>query len=255
MYNRRLYIAELKTDMRYQSPVKDSQVRKIVKNFNLNKMDAIVVNKRSDNSFYIIDGQHRVEALKELGIHYVDANVYTNLTPEEEAEKYYGVNDRPSKTPVNKAKSKLMFKEQTAIEIDKAVINAGLKVDYEGKAPSNGYILAYGTLEFIHKKYGKNFLEIVLTVINQSFGDERRNYQSFMLRGFTQFLSTYGDKLDVQNLIERLQGTGYEGFMKEVNKNKNGFNTKKECLPLALADIYNKKKRSDNRLDKRLLFA
>lgn len=68
MYNRPLYITSLKTDMSYQSPVKESQVKKIVKNFDPQKLHTIVVNKRNDGQFFVIDGQHRVEALKELGI-------------------------------------------------------------------------------------------------------------------------------------------------------------------------------------------
>ncbi|MBO0378087.1 ParB/Srx family N-terminal domain-containing protein [Staphylococcus warneri] len=68
MYNRKLYITDLNTDMSYQSPVKEAQVKKIVKHFDPQKLHTIVVNKRENGQFYIIDGQHRVQALKELGI-------------------------------------------------------------------------------------------------------------------------------------------------------------------------------------------
>ncbi|MEB5757441.1 DUF6551 family protein [Mammaliicoccus sciuri] len=254
MYSKRLLIADLKTDMRYQSPIRESQVRKIVRNFDPDKLDTITVNKRQDGTFYIIDGQHRVEALKELNIQFAQANIYDNLTPEKEAEMYYGINDRPAKSPNSKAKSKLMFGEQSAIEIEQAVINAGLKIDYDKKLPSDGYITAYASLESIYKKYNKKLLEIVLKIIKESFGTDSKNYQAFMIKGFAQFIDIYHRDVDVMNLISKLQELGYDGFIKEVNKNAAGFSTKKESLPLTLVEIYNKRKHAKNKLDKRLLF-
>ena len=80
MYSQKLSVNKLKTDMSYQSPVKDAQVKKIVKDFDPQKLHTIVVNRRDDMNFYIIDGQHRVEALKELSIPLVEATVHEGLT-------------------------------------------------------------------------------------------------------------------------------------------------------------------------------
>lgn len=254
MYNRPLYITSLKTDMSYQSPVKESQVKKIVKNFDPQKLHTIVVNKRNDGQFFVIDGQHRVEALKELGIPTIDSTVHEGLTVEEEAEMYYGINDRPAKSPNSKGKSSLKFGDQNAIEIEEAVQNVGLSIDYDKKGTKEGYITAYASLQSVHKKYGKEFLEVVLQVIKSSFGLERRFYQAFIIKGFAQFIATYGNKIDVSHLINRLQEIGYEGFIQEANKKQVGFKTKKESLPLALAEIYNKRKHNKNKLDTMLLF-
>lgn len=254
MYNRPLYIADLKTDMSYQSPVKDSQVKKIIKNFDPQKLHTIVVNKRKDGKIYIIDGQHRVEALRELGIPVIEATIHEGLTVEKEAEMYYGINDRPAKSPNSKGKSSLKFGDQSAVEIEEAVQSVGLQIDYDKKGNKDGYITAYAALQNIHKKYGKEFLKVVLETIKQSFGLERRFYQAFIIKGFAGFISTYGNKIDVTHLINRLQEIGYEGFIQEANKKQVGFKTKKESLPLALAEIYNKRKHNKNKLDTRLLF-
>lgn len=254
MYNRQVYVNNLKTDMSYQSPVSDSQVKKIIRNFDPQKLHTIVVNKRQDGSLYIIDGQHRVEALKELGVPMIDATVHERLTVEEEAEMYYGVNDRPAKSPNSKGKSSLIFGDVTAIEINDAVTNAGLKIDYDKNLRKDGYIVAYAALQSIYKKHGKDMLEITLKIINEAYGTDKRNYQAFIIKGFAEFFSLYGNKIDINHLITRLKDVGFEGFMQEVNKKLASFSTKKESLPFALVEIYNKRKHNKNKLDSRLLF-
>lgn len=249
MYNQQLPVHRLQTDMSYQSPVKERQVRKIVNNFDPKKLHTIVVSKRKDGSLYIIDGQHRVEALKELNILFVEAMVHENLTVEEEAEMYYGVNDRPSKNANSKAKSRLRFKEPVAVAIDETVRSVGLKIDYEKNASSKGYIKAYDALETIYKKNGANHLGLILEIIKDSFGEETRNFQGFILRGFSKFLKVYLNKVDLNNLVKKLQKMGYEGFILEVNKKQGGFKSKPECLPFVVTDIYNKGRRQENKLD------
>lgn len=254
MYNRKLYITDLNTDMSYQSPVKEAQVKKIVKHFDPQKLHTIVVNKRENGQFYIIDGQHRVQALKELGIPVVDATVHEGLSHAKEAEMYYGINDRPAKSPNSKGKSKLQFNDLEALEIEEAVTSAGLKIDYDKNLRTNGYITAYAALQSIHKQYGKDFLEVLLLTIRRAFGTESRCYQAFILRGFANFIGKYGRQIDFNHLINRLNELGFESFIQETNKHKATFNTKKECLPIALIDIYNKRKHKKNQLNKRMLF-
>lgn len=254
MYNQKINISYLQTDMSYQSPVRESQVRKIVNNFDPKRLSSITLNRRQDMTLYIIDGQHRVEALKELNIPLVDATIHENLTVEEEAEMYYGINDRPAKTPNFKGKSSLRFGDRKAVEIEEAVTNAGMKIDYDKNINSDGYIIAYAALQNIHKKYGKDMLEIVLRIINAAYGNQKRNYQAFIIKGFAEFISKFGTNIDTTHLISRLKDVGFEGFMQEVNKNKVSFSTKKESLPFALVEIYNKRKHHKNKLDKRLLF-
>ena len=60
----------LTTDMTYQSPVKESHVKDIVKNFNTEATGIITVSHR-DGKYHVTDGQHRVEVYKRMGIKYI----------------------------------------------------------------------------------------------------------------------------------------------------------------------------------------
>lgn len=253
MYNDRLAIKNLKTDMSYQSPVKEAQVKKIVREFDPNKLHTIVVNRRMNGLFYVIDGQHRVEALKRIGILSIEATIHNDLSVEQEAEMYLGINDRPTKSPNSKGKSALRFNDPEAIEIDKAVTNVGLQIDYDKQNNGVGYIHAYQALKTVNKKNGSTHLEIVLTVIRKSFGNESRNFQGFIIQGFSKFLETYKEEVELSELVKRLNKLQLDGLLTEISKNKAGFSSKKECLPFTLADIYNKGRRKDNKLNTRLL--
>ncbi|WP_258390349.1 hypothetical protein [Staphylococcus aureus] len=89
-----------------------------------------------------------------------------------------------------------------------------------------------------------------MEIIKDSFGEDTRNYQSFILRGFSKLLKVYLHEVDLNFLVKKLQNIGYEGFILEINKKHAGFKTKKECLPFVVVDIYNKNRRQKNQLDK-----
>lgn len=74
------------------------------------------------------------------------------------------------------------------------------------------------------------------------------------MEGFAKFLSTYYEDIKKENLLKRLQQKGFDNLMAEVNKQRPNFNSKKECLPFVLTDIYNKNRKKDYKLDKKLLF-
>lgn len=253
MYSQKLSVNKLKTDMSYQSPVKDAQVKKIVKDFDPQKLHTIVVNRRNDMNFYIIDGQHRVEALKELGIPLIEATVHEGLTIQQEADMYFGINDRPTKSPISKGKAKLTSGDKFANHLDMIVNTTGMRIDYEN-AGLKGTISAYGTLERILKKYGSDILVKTLNLIQTVYGDDRTYYQGYVMEGFAKLLYTFEDSLKMNELIKRLKQKGFNDLLADINQIRPNFSSKKECLPVVVADIYNKRRRKSFQLDKRLLF-
>ena len=77
-------VADLNTDRTYQRPLRKTY-KKIAAQFDPLLLSTITVSKRLDGTYWILDGQHRVAAAKELGIPTLDALIYSGLTLEEEA--------------------------------------------------------------------------------------------------------------------------------------------------------------------------
>jgi hypothetical protein len=87
-------IAEMRVSPLAQRELNTARVNKILNSFDLEQLGTPTVNERGGH-FYIIDGQHRVEALKGMGWEdqLVQCWTYVGLSEQEEAEKFLKLND------------------------------------------------------------------------------------------------------------------------------------------------------------------
>ena len=106
----------------------------------------------------------------------------------------------------------------------------------------------------IVKKYGSDILVKTLNLIQTVYGDDRTYYQGYVMEGFAKLLYTFEDSLKMNELIKRLKQKGFNDLLADINQIRPNFSSKKECLPVVVADIYNKRRRKSFQLDKRLLF-
>lgn len=74
----------LHIDESYQRPVQ-SHVKTIVQEWDDMKCDPLKINYREDGNLYVWDGQHRLVALKLMGIDYVLCVITVGLTQKQEA--------------------------------------------------------------------------------------------------------------------------------------------------------------------------
>ena len=238
----------LTTDMTYQSPVKESHVKEIVKNFNPEAVGIITVSHR-DGKYYVPDGQHRVEAYKRLGIKYIYAEVHEGLTQEDEAEMYILLNKAPNKSVNSIGKADLATGETYAVDIEHYVNKAGLQVDYDKKRTSAKTISAYGSLKYIYKKHGGEHLYDVLTLSKEIYGDTYFELQAWNLKGTSEFIATFPehDRNRLRAVVSKRDFKDIERMTsrKSVEIGK----TKQKSLPYVLVDIYNKRLSKDKQLN------
>ena len=77
----------------YQRTLNNRRVERIAHNFNHAKLGVPVVSRREDGSFAAIDGQHRLSAMRKLGITTVNCIVLEGLTREQEADYFRRQNE------------------------------------------------------------------------------------------------------------------------------------------------------------------
>lgn len=75
----------INVDHSYQRTLRKTY-KKIRDQFDPLLVGVVTLSKRPNNTMWVIDGQHRLQAMKELGITNAKALVYTGLTLEEEAK-------------------------------------------------------------------------------------------------------------------------------------------------------------------------
>ena len=90
---------DLRVDMTYQRSVSDSRVSSICRNFNQQALGIVTLSIRENGELFIIDGQHRVEALKKMGKGNIQINaiVLFDLTVQDEANLFLIMNDNRTK--------------------------------------------------------------------------------------------------------------------------------------------------------------
>jgi hypothetical protein len=140
-------IGKMTTSRRVQRDLKQHRVDYLLANFDLDDFGQPVVSWR-DGHYYIIDGQHRVEALKQwLGkgwdIQKIECRVYQGLTEAEEADMFDRLNDVLIVSSYDKFKIRVTAGREAESYIDKIVREEKLVISRD-KLP--GAVRAVGTL-------------------------------------------------------------------------------------------------------------
>src|SRR5215470_2943638 len=99
-----LRISELHFDPRINRTVKPSRVKTIVGEFDSDALGIIFVSKRAEGDYLVVDGQHRILALKEMGWgdQRVQCKVYPNLSLAQEAARTLRLNNTHKWTGVER---------------------------------------------------------------------------------------------------------------------------------------------------------
>lgn len=198
---------DLMVDHSYQRIPSQNKIDKIAKNFNRSAVGVVTLSIRENNDLYIIDGQHRVEALKKLGYGDQDlhAIVLFNLTVAQEAELFVTMNDnrtKPKRGDIYRAS--VQAKDDVAVEIQSVLDQFGLHV---AEKPGYKIVRAIGTVHKVHSKVGVEKLKETLAVLIEANGDHSTSFQAEYIEAVSCILVHYKD-LDKKRLAQSINGLG-----------------------------------------------
>jgi hypothetical protein len=196
----------------YQRVINMAMIRRIVHNYDPEKFGVLYLSKRANDTYWVIDGLHRLEALRQLGREdeTVPAIVYEGLTYEQEAEMF-AAQSSPFRRQLSFSdvfKARIEAGDAAALEIRDVAESLGLYIDH-GRGDSNqpNSIRAVSALDTVYRLGGSEHLRRILGIIQSAFAGERSAYQHKVLRGMHLFLTNYGDQVNEERLINRLRAT------------------------------------------------
>lgn len=234
----------------YQRQLRVTNVNKIVKNYNPVGFGLLQVSHR-DGSYFVFDGQHRLEAAKRLKMATVECLVYEGMSYEDEANAWKYFNSASTKpTQLDKAKVELITGDPLANALDKCVNKTGMYIDYENQG-ANGSIAAYNALRKVFESEGEMNLFNTITLLKQAFGIERKAFQKSTLLGVSNFLKKYSADAvyDEKWLIKRLEEIGIDQLINMINQTRKMFNASEmEAATSIILQVYNKNKARKNKL-------
>ena len=231
-------VPKMSTSSLSQRELNQSRVDRIVANLDLEQIGAPTVNLR-DGLYWIIDGQHRIEALRQIGWgdQQIQCWTYEGLTEEDEAEKFLKLNDYLAVNALAKFRVSVQAGRDTECDIDRIVRALGLVVSAD-KVP--GGIGAVGTLRRVYDRAGAAVLRQTLSLVRDTYGDP--GLEASVIDGVGLFVHRYGNETDLGYVAQRLKNAhgGSHGLLgkAEIIRRATG-NQKNHCVAAAVVEIVN----------------
>lgn len=197
-------ITQLHVDDRYQRTLSPSFVKFLVRGFNETLLGVLNVSDRGNGHYYVLDGQHRLEAMKQLGRMTAPCIVHQGMTPAEEGEYFNGINrQRRMPTFYDSFKARLFYGDPQAVAIQAIADEVGIPLS-ANTPQKNGHSVAltcHSTLADIYEQYGAASLQRVLQFICHTWPQTQDALSQQMIIGVARFLEAY------QGLITETEAT------------------------------------------------
>lgn len=236
-------LSQIKTSATAQRDLNPSRVDRILANLDLEQIGTPTVNQRPDESdaVYVIDGQHRIAALRAFFEDDPDIKVqcwtYFGLTEEQEAERFLKLNDTLTVSAFAKFRVGVTAGREVESDIDRIVRANGCVVSQDALP---GAIGAVGALVTIYTRTGAANLARTINVVHGSFGDT--GLENSVLLGVAFALDRYGKQIDDTRLVNQLgrMARGAKALVEEGERYRlRTGNLKSHCIAAAVVDAYN----------------
>lgn len=242
---------DLEIDERYQRTPRPGNVERIVRNFNERALGVLEVNRREDGTLVVIDGRHRLVALRQIGWREepVACYVHDRLTLEEEAALFEALDDSVPLSRNDAFRSKLTRREPQAVAIVDIVTGAGYALKLEGKT-GPGEVGAVGYLERI---YALGVLRRTFYVVRGAWGTSTKNAASGrVLAGIAAVISRYPAIVRDERLAEVLGSTDPDELIVDAGRMAETRAFSGSGQPIAIGTVilklYNRGLRASDRL-------
>ena len=187
----------------YQRILNMKNVAGIVKNFDPAKLGVLVVSHRKDGTYAVLDGQHRLTALRRLGYDAANCIVLEGMTIRQEADYFRRQNENKQSLRINDTfNASLWAEDAESLRIKELMDKYGFR---HGKSGQPMCICAIGALQRILRRFGDRTLELTLACIAATWPHDSTILRGEMLAGLGEFWRRYGEKLTVAQFEARMR--------------------------------------------------
>lgn len=248
-------VKDIMVDPDVQRRLRTSWAQEIASQFDPDRMRVVVVSRR-DDGYFVIDGQHRLAALKLMGYEdqLVDCSVFdrrSRSTPEvkrDDARLFLDMNHTLAQRPIEAFLKRITAEEPVACAVNRIVIDNELHIGTFGTAT----VSCVSALEAVYRGAGtgKNTpaaLSSTLSTIVKAWGKEYGNFQGKLVLGIGHVFIRYGKEIEADNLIRKLAFTpggaagviGNAGTLKQIRHKPID-----KCVASIVVSLYNKQRRN-----------
>lgn len=224
-----------------QRDYRPGKAASILAEFDLDFFGLPVVSERR-GTFYLVDGQHRLAALKEwIGAGWedqrVECRIYTGLTESEEADLFDRLNDQMAVTAFDRFRVRVNAGRKEECDIKRIVEREQLRISRD-KIP--GAIGAVTTLIRVYRRAGDRALSRALRLIRDAYGDA--GFEAVIIDGIAHLVQRYDGMLDEPSAVKLLSAAhgGVKGLINRAEVlHKQLGQPKAHCVAAAAVDVLN----------------
>lgn len=210
---RSVVLGKMKVSPVGQREFKKHWADKILSAFDPDQLETPAVSER-DGWFYVIDGQHRIDALKRwLGTGWEEQNlqcwVYVGLTEAQEAELFLQLNNNKPVDAFNKFKVGLQANRKDEVVIAAQVQAVGLHIGINAEES----ISCVATLRKVYERSDAETLRRTLKIVRDAYGDP--GLRGPVIEGIGLLCQRYNGSLNDAAFIKALGSAhgGVNGLM------------------------------------------
>ena len=229
-------ISEMRVSPRAQRTFQRPQAEGYAADFDLEALGYPIVNRR-DGSYWIVDGQHRIYALKLIGWgdQQVQCECYEGLSEAGEAELFLRRDSRRAISTFDRFTIGVVAQRGEDCEIDRIVREHGLTISKGATG-----IGAVGTLRRVYRRSGPEVFSRMLWIVRDAYGDP--GFQASVMDGIGLVCQRYGAKLDSLKVVDQLGSArgGLNGLLSRAHLlRKQTGNAQSHCVAAACVQIVN----------------
>lgn len=170
------------------------------------RRDAIgvpIVSHRAGGGYFVVDGQHRLEALRVAGFgdQPIRMNVFKGLTIEEEAELFRLFNATKALSAIDRFRIGLVERDPKLLAINDIVERNG----YTTKPGSQNSAIAVVSMRVIYDRDQGDTLNRTLAVCSHAWGQRKHATHQTNLSALARMLFRYGNTVKLERLADKMQ--------------------------------------------------
>lgn len=236
-------------DPAVQRPLDETRAETMASNLDLSLLGIITVSKRGDGSYHVVDGQHRVHALRVAGFgaDQIECRVYEGLDRAKEAALFHGLNTFAKPHVFDLFLVRVVEGDPVACGIDRILMEFGWKL---ARGTADGSFAAVQAAERVYtgsgttqKELGPLNLRSTIGTITEAWGHKVTNGNGIVVGGLGLFFARYGADIDNAALVRRLArfpggADNFVGKARGLREFRGG--TLPRCVGEVTTDLYNK---------------
>lgn len=250
---RMLHTSSLTSGLPYQRPVNPKEVERLILEWDDRLLDPITVSFR-DGKFNIVDGQHRVVALRKMNGSdmMVLCKVYNGLTYEQEAGLCYKLDKSKTRLSLSRSTTALLESGMDAkVTAVRGILeNQGFIWALNKKRGGQNEILTARAVLAAYHLLGEPAFRRLIQLLRKTWDGDPRSLLSSIISGMALFLKTYEMELDDHSFTVKLSRVDPDEI---IRRGKLDYSTNNSALRFArvILEKYNTGRSGDKKLSYR----